>query len=98
VFCFCHLGPKTPEPVKPVTYDITGTWAFTGKIVAPACGGDKTDKATWEISQEGNKIAFKSGDSNWSAVGSGNTIRVAQSERGKVTILGYKLMVNQDAN
>jgi len=91
-------APKAPEPVEPVTYDVTGTWAFTSEVIAPDCGGDKTDKATWEISQEGNKITFKKGDSIWSAVGSGSTIRVAKAQMGKVTVYGYKLMVNQEAN
>jgi len=100
---------KTEEPAKTaeeaaapavVNFDLSGDWEFIEDIKAPNCGGDKINTYAVEITQEGDSVTVENIDAGyeWTAKIVGNTIPVAKSQSGKVTIYSYKLTVSADAN
>ena len=99
---------ETEEPAKeaveaadtgPVDYDLTGTWTMTE--VTRGCGTKKTNEATIEINQEGNSVAFKNLDKDWTynSNASGRALPIAGAAiGGNVTTYDYVLKVSADAN
>lgn len=84
--------------------DISGNWILTEDVIAPDCGGNKTETFPIEISQQGDSVTSVDKARDWTRTGkiSGNVMSIPESVpeffKGKLKVSPYDLTVSEDAN
>jgi hypothetical protein len=89
----------SPSKQKEAPFGLTGSWVYSGVVEADtACGGNKTENWTVEISQTGSTVKLKQKFGMLTGKRSGNTISFPEFISGKLTIKAAKYQISADEN